>query len=629
MAAPSLWLGADRRAALSGTDSVGPWLAHLRRTALNGETTAAAASDPGHAAQDGAIDLALRAALSSDSRSASRALAAWRTGLARLDRTEDLGKAHLALASAILFDTASPLWSSAELAAWRSDSLALAASFFRLSPGNPHHITNNWWAVTHSALYCLAAALHASGCHEPVPLAARAIPELEEWAWSRLDAFLGHFGDAGAYHEGLGYQDYTCSYLLPAAILREHRSGENLALRFPGLARMAELFFVSGLEGPFYDDTTGRRAGWGRQLSWNDAGLNWPDTAVPLLALRWAAPEKLPALLARWERLSGHLRPDPQAPARFGARFFTAALHPGSALLGSAGFQPASAPAAPALSLCDRKQGLWLSRDAFAGPADALLGAYARCHQPGGHAQDDAGSFRFSALGWDWVLGGGQARPEAIWQSVVVSSDAPPKAQCGAVLHVSDHVFGMELRRVHAAYGERYLALHPATSAAPLAVAVLDLIDDHRSDRDWSWRLTTSPEHAYAPAADGLGFTLAAPDGAVLEARFLGEPPAALALEHTPGSSRTFANGTTKTYGTRPCVVARFARRPALAIHVVLTLRPAGAAVASPTLIPDAGLSVAWSDTARWHRPFALALPADIPPSRLRSQSAHPAPVSS
>ncbi len=634
MPLPSLWLSPSRRAALAAPPPTEPWLAHLHRTILAPPPASqTGARDPAHDSHDGAISRALQALLGADPVLASQALQDWRSGLAHLDLTEDLGKAHLALASAVLFDLLAPQWSPAELATWRADSRRLADAFFRLSPGNPHHITNNWWAVTHSALYCLVAALRDAGDDEaPLPHARRSLAEIEEWSWARLDAFLGHFGDAGAYHEGLGYQGYTCAYLLPAAILRERRSGPALASRFPGLASMAELLLLSALEGPAYDDSTGRRSGWGRQLSWNDAGLDWPDNAVALLALHWAPPAKAPALLARWDRLSGHLRPDGLAPARFGALFFTAALHPGS---GRDAPRPPEPDSRLSLSLCDRRQGLWLSRDRCAGPADALLGAYARCHQPGGHAQDDAGSFRLSALGWDWVLGGGQARPEAIWQSVVVSSDAPAKAQCGAVLHVSDRVFGMELRKVHAAYGERYLALHPSTSeGAPLAAAVLDLIDDHRSDRDWSWRLTTSPEHAFSPAPDGLGFTLAAPDGASLEARFLAEPPLSLALEHTPGSARTFANGTRKTYGSRPCIVATFARRPALAIYVVLTLRPAGAAIPSPVLLPDAGLSLAWGEpaasvTSRWLRPFAPALPADIPPRRLRSQSAHPAPLSS
>jgi hypothetical protein len=620
-----LWLTPERRALLSSLSTAPAtaapaWFKHLRDAA---RAPSPYADSPGQSSQDGAATLALRAFLDQDPALAARALADWRSGLASLDKQPDLGKAHLGLTAAVLLELASPLWSPADHAAWRSSALDLAASFFHLSPGNPHHVANNWWAVTHSGLHCLAAALHASGSSDHLPAAARSIPEIEEWAWARLDAFLGHFGDAGAYHEGLGYQDYTCSFLLPAALLHEHRSGESIPRRFPGLARMAALLFASGIDGPAFNDSAGRREGWGRQLSWNDAGLGWSSSAVPLLALAWASPSDRAALLPLWTRLSGHLRPAASPPpTRFAALFFALAFHPADT--------PSAAAAQPALSICDRKQGLWFSRDGYLGPRDAVLGAYARCHHPGGHSQNDAGSFRFSALGWDWVLGGGQARPEALWQSVVVSSDAPPKPACGSILHVSDRVFGMELRAVHAGYGERHLALHPARGRSPLALAVLDLIDDHRSDRDWAWRLTTSPEHAYAPAPDGLGFTLTAPDGATLVARFLGEPPLSLDLDQSPGSARTYANGVTTRYGSRPCVVARFARRPALALYIVLTVRPAGTPPASPALVPGAGLSVAWGGDASttWSRPFGLALPANIPPSRLRGQSPHPAPLS-
>lgn len=615
----TLWLTSERRQALhSALHSVPKpaWLALV----LRDPETPTAIHDPAYSAQDGAVALALHAWLQNDPALASRALTDWRTGLSNLPAIQDLGKAHLALSSAVLFDLNHHLWAPAEAEDWRTSSLSLTAAFFHLSSGNPHAIGNNWWAVTHSGLYCLAAALHASGCADTLPLAARTIPEIEEWAWSRLDAFLSHFGDGGAYHEGLGYQDYTCAYLLPAALLREHRNGENLADRFPGLTYMATLLFASGLEGHSYDDTTGALCGWGRQLSWNDAGLGWPVTAVPLLALRWAPPDQLASLLALWNRLSGHHSPGP-APHRFGSLFFQLAFYPATL--------PGAPASPPALSHLDRKQGLWLSRDAYAGPADAVLGAYARCHHPGGHAQNDAGSVRFSALGWDWILGGGQARPEATWQSVVVSSCPPTKNGTGAILHATDRVFGMELRAVHGAYGERYVALHPATGeGAPLAVAMLDLIDDHRTDRDWFWRLTTSPQHTFTPAIDGLGFTLVAPDGATLEARFLGAPPAAVFLESTPGSSRTFANGTTKNYLPRPCVVASFARSARLAIYVVLTARPPAITAPAPVLIPDAGLSVAWDD-ATWDRPFGLVFPACIALSRLRGQSPHPAPLSS
>ncbi len=616
MPASLVWLHSDRRAVLSSAvDANTPaWRAHLL-AAVARETDPAGSSEMSRHG-DGAVQLALRGLTRGDAALAASAVNLWLGGLDGIEKNNDLGKAHLALDAAILYDAASALWPAETLAAWQRGVLRLISAFFTISPGNPHHIVNNWWAVTHSGLYCAVVALRDSGIDAAVPATGRTLAQIESWAWGRLDAFLGHFGETGAYHEGLGYQDYTCCYLLAAARLHENRVGTALANRFPGLARMAALIFSTGIEGPARNDSTGVRAGWGRQLSWNDAGLGWPDSATPLLALGWAEPAFQPALRDRWDRLSGHLRPDGHSSSRFGALFFQLALYPE--------LSAPSATAAPLpLSVCDRRQGFWFTRDAYAGPADVVLGAYARCTHPGGHSQHDAGSFRFSALGWDWVLGGGQARPEAGWQSVVTSSgEQSKKAPTGSVLWAGERVFGMELRSVHQGYGERYLAFHPA---GPAAVALLDLIDDHRDDREWRWNLTFSPELTctFTPG----GFVLLAPDGARLIASFLGDQPVSFELAHSPSSRRTFANGNIVDYSSRPCVVARCPLRSSLALYVVLTVHAPGADLPPATLIPGQGLSVAWGDQV-WSQPFGDALPATATPALLRCQSPYPAPLS-
>lgn len=580
------------------------WLSETRRAQLidGAEFASALIGDVSRIArwEDRAMQHASNALLSNDPAEAHLAASVWLEGICSLlESVEDLCKAHAALAAAVLFDAAGRLWDRETLAKWQEKTAALIRSFFLISPGNPHAIGNNWWAVTHSGLYCATAALRASGANDQ-PNLCRPLEEIEEWAWRRLDAFLGHFGDVGAYHEGFGYQEYTNSFLVPAALLRQARTGKNLAEKFPGLRHMAHLIFCSAIEGPFLDDTSGQRKGWGRQLSWNDAGLGWPDSAVALMALEWADSSKKGALLRQWDRLGGFNRPDSCPSTLYGARFFQAVYYPTRQSADSAANQ---AEIDLPRQICDRKHGLWLVRNGYDGKEDAVLGAYARCIHPGGHWQHDAGSFRFSALGWDWVLGGGQARPEAAWQSVVTSSDLPSSARCGSVLWESENVFGMELRRVHQSYSERYLAFHPK---GPVAVAVLDLIDDHRDDRIWTWNMTFSPELTWELQA--RGFLLIAPDGTTLEATFLGTQPEELFVETSAPTSRTYVNGCTVAYISRPAVRARFPRLKPLNIYTVLTVRSASEIRTSAT--SAGGLDISWGDIA-WRRPFGLVLPAD------------------
>lgn len=604
-----LWLTEERRALLAGRHSPSgqPWLDSLLEAALSPGESGSRGNEDG---PDGVVALGLRAWFQSDSGMAEDAARRWIDGQRKQEQAQDLGKAHVALAGAVLFDACAPLWSAAVLRQWGEALCDRAASLFSISPANPHAIANNWWAVTHSGLYVAAAALNAAGFGDR-PVAGRTVGEVEEWAWQRLDAFLGQIGEAGAFHEGLGYQDYACAYLLPAVLLRRNRSTIDPLECFPGLRRMAELIFCSGMEGPKLDDATGTRTGWGRQLSWNDAGLGWSENAVPLLALLCADAQQQPALLAMWNRLSGYERPCRTVVRRFGALFFQAAYYPD-------GMHPEDPEAVLPHVICDRKQGLWMARNRYQDSLDAVAGAYARASHPGGHSQNDAGSIRFSALGWDWVLGGGQARPAAEWQSVVTSSDPEPEPGCGAVLWQAGTVFAMDLRKVHVGYSERYVSLY---AQGPVALGVLDLVDDHRDDRDWIWNLTFSPEHKLTIPPDHSGFLLTAPDATTLAVHFLGTRPLSLSCVVSPASSRTYSNGRRVDYPGRPCVKAFFPRVKPLNIYAVLTASPPGHPAPAPRLV--GGTGIAWGDDI-WERPFGLALASELAPGSIRTQCPFP-----
>jgi hypothetical protein len=252
--------------------------------------------------------------------------------------------------------------------------------------------------------------------------------------------------------------------------------------------------------------------------------------------------------------------------------------------------------------LTDTRQGLSIRRNRYRDGADAILGCYARTTHVGGHAHDDAGSVRFMALGHDWIMGGGQARPEGQYQSIVTSADgsrAKPFG-LGAVIWDTPTVFGMDLRKPSIGYAERYVAVDFAGDVTRLAL--LDVLDDHL-DRDWIWNLTFARGLEWAPFTGG--FRLLADDGANLIAHFLGTQPAEVGLHAAPDSSRTYQNGTTRRYPGRPTLSARFAHAPQLSIYVVLSVQRGDA----PAIRLLEGLDVEIAGRA-WRRPFGAAIPA-------------------
>lgn len=329
-------------------------------------------------------------------------------------------------------------------------------------------------------------------------------------------------------------------------------------------------------------------------LSWNDAGLGFLQGSAPLLAACLAPPDHRRTLRDQWDHLAGHLRPDGAVDEFCGALFFHAVFYSEA---GAGHTKPLP------LGGVDPLHGLWIARNRWRDKDDAVAGALARGYHPGGHRQHDAGSIRFSAGGWDWILGGGQARAEARWQSRLVPSDHDDSAPaaCGRHFFADDDctVFGIDLRAVHRAYSERYVALRSNPDQAQLAV--LDLVNDHRTDRHWLWCLTFSPELECTLLGDR--FLLAAPDGQSLEAAFLLDKPDSITLTVSPPSHRKFVSGKVVNYPGRPCMIACFGG-PSLKILVSFALNATPARLSRP----DA-LDIAFGDDL-WERPFGTAFPA-------------------
>jgi hypothetical protein len=466
--------------------------------------------------------------------------------------------------------------------------------------GNPHVVTNNHWAVSHAG--ALLAALSAHGRDSDSAGHTWDLDEEVEWAASRLKPFLMHHGDWGLYHEGLGYALYPASFWLPATLALRNARQVDWRREFPFITRMGVAIYAAAVNRPKRSDNEQPVSGVGMKLSWNDDGLTWPGGPPAVLMTHFADERYRGGLRTMYDRLNGINGSRDFCPD-FCGRFFAFFHYPYDTA-------PDNPDTVLPRHLCDSRQGLAIFRNRYRDADDALLGCHARATFVGGHVHDDAGSIRLMALGHDWILGGGQARGEAIYQSVVLPLDdeRPDPPGCGAVLidepHAGGGVFAMDLRKASVGYHERYVSVdYSQSNGCDVALAILDLVDDHR-ERRWQWNLTFEPGLRLALHDDRLGFELRGDDDAVLNARFLGAQPTLLEPAEVPESKRTFQGGGSSRYPPRPMVHAEFDFAPNLAIYVVMAIRRGPA----PVIALREGVSVT-IDGKPWNRPFGAAIP--------------------
>lgn len=595
MDAPRLWFDdATRRDLRSRTAAGEPLLAAIAGLSRN---QVAEATDKDHADR---ISAAWLAWLDDDPTAAG---AAARAAAERADPSQcwpsDLRIASWCRMVALVHECVVGLAPAADLMALRARARQLCLRLATMvTSGNPHQVGNNWWAVTHSGI--VHSGLVAG--HDPV------VAEAVARAAGRLSAFCHHFGDRGLYHEGLGYQAYTCAHLLPAVLALRSAGIVDLPARFPNLAQMAESYLASVCARPATTDVAGQERSFGAQLSWNDSGAAYASGCELPCMLALAPAERQGALRGAWDRLHG-LEGSGQLVAG-GGHLLLAAYYPHHV-----------APVAPdgvlTRFVCDARQGLVIARSGWRGAEDALVGAYARATHVGGHQAEDAGSVRLMALGHDWLLGAGQARPAAEYQSVVtrVERQKPKPNPCAKVIWAEATTagmqFGLDLRQVHGCYSERYVAAALDGSAgAPVVLALLDQLDDHHDDSPgWWWQITHEPGLAVVVHDDGAGFDCRADDGAIARWRFLGNRPQEIMTDAMPTSSRTFSSGESQDYPGRPLVRARFAATRPLGILTVATIGTGE----PPAARRGDGVDLVIGDTT-WRRPFAAAVPADFTP---------------
>lgn len=530
----------------------------------------------------------------------------------------ELTRANWALHAAIAHDCCYPAWSPTQRAQQNALLARLAESFrtIYVSAGDPHDMTNNHWAVAHAGAAIAAMAAHG------LPSAGdqqHHLDEIIDWARGRMRPFLGHHGDQGLYHEGLGYLAYPASYWLPMIVASRNFDGLDFAETFPNLHNLAAALYASACARPGQpEDGNLPPTTFGRKVSWNDDGQGWIDNNTAILSIHLAHPEQISALRWLYDRLSGIHANRTFAP-QGGGWFFSLLFYPYD-------IPPHDPNGILPNHITDYRQGLTLIRNRYRDGDDAILGCYARTTFVGGHKHDDAGSIRMMALGHDWIMGGGQARPEAHYQSVFTPAQGRTKPyQLGRVIwdEVVQHkaplpddrkvvcggVFAMDLRKASGCYAERYVAVdYTGACGAPVLLAILDQIDDHLG-RNWAWNLTFEPGLTLDVHAGNRGFSLIATDGSSFVAHFLGEAPKAITLARAPDARRRFQSGAIRSYPGRPYLRATFPARERRSIYVVATVQRE----APPDVKRVFGLTV-YVGQHQWRRPFGASVPATFRP---------------
>ena len=262
--------------------------------------------------------------------------------------------------------------------------------------------------------------------------------------------------------------------------------------------------------------------------------------------------------------------------------------------------------------VCDNRQGIWIARDRYQDQDDAVIGAYARATHVGGHSHNDAGSIRLLALNHDWIIGGGQARGKAEWQSCVTDADAEmrKKSQNRGLIIWDEYDdsgarMAMDLRWNTLCYNERYVGVRWATDEQPLMLAQLDLIE-HAPGRSWWWSQVFADE--LACEINSKGYELMATDGARMNVQFIGHQPDEITLERLPPSKRTYASGGQVEYPGRPYIRAVFSgNRELQHIYTIATIQRGKA---PPVNVDGKGIGVQVGNYL-WERPFGVAVPEE------------------
>jgi hypothetical protein len=416
-----------------------------------------------------------------------------------------------------------------------------------------------------------------------------------ESARSKLFDYLSDYGDQGWYHEGFGYMTYASTFWAPALLAIQNVTGEKpFDGPFANLARIPHTYYTDVIARPVQDDDGVTR--FGAKLSWNDDRKTIDGVGMNLM-LGCAPREELGALRFQWERLIGQ-----QGDRSFGRGT--------GGLVWGILYYPSETPEQDpdptwARTVVDTKQGAALFRNGLRGADDIVLGVYAK--QFGFrhvHSQNDAGSWRLLGLGGGWSVGGGEAKPNAAYQSVVVmrAPDVPPigvpldqplppgyqdpverttgtgKLTGSAVRGDGSGSVTMDLTaNMQIPVAQRAIAVdYSGRSGAPALLAFRERYAAHPQagtrPQAWDWTLCIDRADSVQLEPARNGFTVTSPSGASLTVRFAPGTKLDFAVMHGPPTTRRFESGRQTEYAG--AVYVRATRLGATAaFDVVLTLQ--------------------------------------------------------
>lgn len=193
----------------------------------------------------------------------------------------DLGLAHMLMGSAIAYDWLFPVMSPEEQQTAREALAAWGQRMYEASIEPKRDEWNNWWAQSY-------LQNHASTNHSALGMAGLALRDEDQnawtWvqhAWSQLarDQFiLNGIGD-GSWHEGISYQNYKLTMLLPFV--------HNLK-RLQGLDILANTYLHNYVSWRLYNHLPGKVF---PLLTFGNLEFAWGNSYAPENILRFIANE--------------------------------------------------------------------------------------------------------------------------------------------------------------------------------------------------------------------------------------------------------------------------------------------------------------------------------------------------
>ncbi len=476
-----------------------------------------------------------------DSRAQAEEAAAISLELLRYE-TSDLGKASIALNVVVAYAFTRHLLKPATRQRLASAIRDYGLSFATIGKGNPDNPFNNWWGVTRSAAgLCLLATLPS-------------FPEVEAPLRNereRVASYLLNYGDGGHYYEGTGYGIYAFSQWGPFALACRASLGVDIAENAPGIQKMGVNVHSLTVPGPQVEGD--ERLRLGRRVFWNDDGSNFPSPSIASLYFPFSNALDQIALLGSYNRIGGNAgdRTYLEIDDSHGHALWTLLYYP-------LGAEPPNYGEGLNRNLFDHKNGLAVFRDRFQDKNDSVFAVYAKSFHGGGHEQQDAGSFRFLSLGTSWAHAGGQAKPQAHYQNVLLKNGIQYdrtnryQARAGKVSYYAPTENGGSISvDLGAVYGTARVRRHFAIRYAPTpglraVIGIWDeIIEKSEEQNEWSWSMCFQ-QSLQLDTGSGR-FTLTDPtSGATLSGWFSEQHE--IESHEGPPSSRTFSSGFQRDY---------------------------------------------------------------------------------